>query len=126
MFDVLYADDTLILGTHTVFVEEFARAVQSAGVDFGMALHWDKTQALSVCSSDNIHGPDGTVITDSGSLIYLGGLISADGRADSELSRRLGFAAGEYRKLQKMWGHANILRKRKLELFNALVISKLL
>ena len=126
LFEVLYADDTILLGTTSSFVEEFAAAVEAAGADFGMSLHWDKTHALSIRSDYPLHGPDGKVVVDTGSLVYLGGLISADGRADSEISRRLGMAVGDYRSLQKMWGHANISRQRKLQLLHSLVISKLL
>ena len=113
LFDVLYADDTLIAGDNPAFVEEFAAAVGAAGAEFGMSLHWGKTQALFVASDEVLHGPDGQIINDTGSLVYLGGLICADGRSDSEVSRRLGMATGEYRSLQKMWGHGGLSRKRK-------------
>ena len=126
LFDVLYADDTIILGTSTKFVQELAAAVEAAGAEFGMTLHWGKTQALAVCSNEPLQGPDGSYINDSGSLVYLGGLLTADGRSDSELSRRLGLAMGEYRGLRKMWGHANLTTTRKVELLNSLVVSKLL
>ena len=125
LFDVLYADDTIILGMSPAHVSEFAAAVGEAGAEFGMTLHWGKTQGLAVCSKSVLYGPDGSAIEDSGSLVYLGGLVTADGRTDSELSRRVGLAAGEYRKLAKMWNHANLTRKRKVELLNALVVSKL-
>ena len=126
LFDILYADDTMLLGTQTAHVEELAAAIETVGAEFGMTLHWGKTQAMSICSDMSLRGPDGSVINDKGSLIYLGGLLTADGRADSEVSRRIGAAAGEFRRLQKMWGHTGISRCRKLELFNALVASKLL
>ena len=59
------------------------------------------------------------------SLLYLGGLISKDGRVDSELSRRIGIAHGEFRKLKQAWGHASLSRSQKLKFFDACVISKL-
>ena len=58
-------------------------------------------------------------------MVYLGGLLTADGHADSELSRRIGAAAGEFRALRTFWSHANICRERKLQLFHSLVASKL-
>jgi hypothetical protein len=39
LFDIVYADDTMILGSSGVFVEEYACAVELAGADFGMKLH---------------------------------------------------------------------------------------
>ena len=106
-------------------MEEVAAAIERAGKHFGMSLHWGKTQALSVCTSSCLHSPQGDVVGDSCSLVYLGGLLTSDGRADSELSRRIGMALGEFKGLQKFWGHAGIGRSRKLELFHALVVSKL-
>ena len=42
LYDVLYADDTLIIGTDVACVEELALAIEKAGAEFGMTLHWDK------------------------------------------------------------------------------------
>ena len=50
-----------------------------------MVLHWGKTQGLSICSGERVLRPDGTVIDESGSLEYLGALLSADGRADFDI-----------------------------------------
>ena len=50
LFDVLYADDTLLLGSTAADVEALASAVEKVGTTYGMSLHWGKTQALSVCT----------------------------------------------------------------------------
>jgi len=125
LFDILYADDTLICGACPASVEEYAAAVEKAGSEFGLCLHWGKTQALAVCADGILRDPQGNRVEDTGSMVYLGALLTADGRADSELSRRIGLAAGDFRSLRRFWGHANISRARKLELFHALVVSKL-
>ena len=100
--DLLYADDTLIMGLSSDLVAEYAEAVEKAGASYGMALHWDKTQALSVCTEDRIRRPDGSEIAEKGSFEYLGALLTADGRADSELPRRLGIASSDFQQLQKL------------------------
>ena len=58
-------------------------------------------------------------------MLYLGGLISNDGRADSEISRRIGIAHSEFRKLRQVWSHANVPRFQKVKFFDAFVLSKL-
>jgi hypothetical protein len=126
LYDVLYADDTLIIGANAEDVEELAAAIEQAGAQYGMSLHWGKTQGLSVCTNQRLKRPDGSSIDDKGSLLYLGGLISSDGRMDSELSRRIGFASHEFRNLRRIWSHASLSRKRKLEYFQAFVVSKLI
>ena len=48
-----------------------------------------------------------------------------DGRANSKVSRRIGAAAGDFRRLQKVCSHAGVSRKKKFHLFRALIVSKL-
>ena len=90
--EALYADDTIIFGSSAEFVQEYAQAVQTVGARYGLALHWGKTQALSVGTEQCLRRPDGTAFDKADFLEYLGGLISRDGRADSEISRKIGRA----------------------------------
>ena len=69
--------------------------------------------------------PDGTEITDVGSLSYLGGLISSSGRADSEVSRKIGCAQGDFRQLQRLWGHSGVRLSDKLRYFDCFVLARL-
>jgi len=123
--DLLYADDTLVLGVSAAHVGELAIAIEQVGSRYGMVLHWGKTQAISVCSDDHIRRADGSPILGTGSMEYLGALITSDGRADSELSRRIGVAAGDFRELRKLWGHAAVTLKDKLHFFESLITSRL-
>ena len=125
LYDILYADDTLIVGTSTKYVDDLARTVEEAGAQYGMSLHWGKTQGLSVNSLETMRAPNGTPIEAHESLTYLGALLTADGRGDSEISRRIGIAYSDFRHLRKAWNHANLTQKQKLQFLHALVISKL-
>ena len=53
-------------------------------------------------------------------------MACCDGKADSEISRRLGQATGLFRNLQQVWSHASISTGRKLRIFEACVITKLI
>ena len=123
--DLLYADDTLIIGESAELVTEYGEAVEKAGAMYGMTLHWGKTQGLSVCTAEQIRRPDGSFIADNGSIEYLGALLTADGRVDSEISRRIGTAAGYFRQLQKVWNHSSVTLQDKLHFFDAIVVSRL-
>ena len=107
-------------------VEKLAKAIEKAGSWYGMSLHWGKTQSLAVCSTSVLRDTTGKKIQDTGSLLYLGGLLTSHGRADSEVSRKLGTAKGDFDKLQTVWRHANISRSRKIHFLYSLVISRLL
>ena len=46
-------------------------------------------------------------------------------RQDTEFLRRIGIASGDARAIFRFWSHASLSRRRKLELFHALITSKL-
>ena len=53
-------------------------------------------------------------------------LISDDNTITSELSRRIRMAYRDFNALQRLWSHANITHKKKILIFNACIMSKLL
>ena len=124
--ELLYADDTLLLSVSVKSLERFLQAVSSAGVTYGLELHPDKLQLIKIRCDDHVHRPDGTRISPQSDMMYLGSVVSDDGRASRELSRRLGMAAGEFRQLSRLWRHSSLGRARKLEIFNAVILPKLL
>lgn len=124
--ELLYADDTLLLSGCADSLEHFLAAVSQEGSKYGLSLHWGKLQLLKVRADEPLRRPDGSDIQCGAELLYLGSVISQDGRAGRELSRRIGIAQSEFRSLSRMWRHSALGRARKLELFRSLVLSKLL
>ena len=74
----------------------------------------------------NIYKPDGTQITEKDSLIYLGSLLDQAGNIGAELNRRLGMARADLKQLSKVWRHPRISVQRKVNIFEACVVLKLL
>ena len=126
MEDVLFADDTLLIGRSSEHIEEYMAAVEAKGMDYGLQVHWGKVHLVGVCSAASIKSPTGDEIKSKSSILYLGAPIHADGKFGCEVSRKIGAAAAEFRALQPVWRCANIGKHRKLELFEALVLSKVL
>ena len=58
-------------------------------------------------------------------MVYLGASLHSSGRSVSEVSRRIGAAASEFRFLYDVWKHAAVSLQRKLELFSSIVVSRL-
>ena len=52
--DLLYADDTLLLGVNDQHVAEYLKTVQDAGNRYGMELHAKKFQLLSTDSTAQV------------------------------------------------------------------------
>ena len=124
--ELLYADDTLLLSVSAKSLERFLAAVSSAGATYGLELHWGKLQLIKVRCSTAVRRPDLSIIETQSSLLYLGSVVSDDGRVSTELARRLGMATGEFRKLSRLWRHSALGRARKVEIFEAVVVSLLM
>ena len=58
-------------------------------------------------------------------MVYLGGVIIADGHNTSEINPRIGLADSEFSSLQKVWLHANLSGRKKIALFYPLVVPNL-
>ena len=84
-----------------------------------------KLEILPVRCAANIPKPDGTTIVEKNSIVYLGALLSNSGAAGPELSRRLGAARADFKVLARVWKYAALTRVRKIEVFEACIVSKL-
>ena len=81
---------------------------------------------MSVCTASSVLRPDGTALDRKREVVYLGGLITCDGRVSRELNRRVSEGRSILIKLRQLWTHANLSRKWKLQIFNACVTSKVM
>jgi len=124
--DLLYADDTLGADVSPEALQAFLDAVADHGARYGLSLNWDKTVLMPIRHDGSVSAPDGTRVRCVDHAVYLGGLLSQDGNPASELSRRIGEAGRTLEALSRVWKHANITRERKLEVYRACVLPKLL
>ena len=69
--ELLYADDTLIIGTNGDSISRYLAAISQAGALYGMELHLGKFQLLRVRCEDKVHRPDGTEIEATGSTFTI-------------------------------------------------------
>ena len=106
-------------------MEDILAAIQISGKSYGMELHPDKFQLLQIRCASSIQDSKGKIIRAQEDMIYLGALISGTGAAGKELSRRLGAARADFDKLSKIWRHSGLSRRRKIEVYKAVVLSKL-
>ena len=98
----------------------------SVGANYGLELHWSKFQLLPVNGQYTLRAPDGSVISPCDVMNYLGASIYADGCVKSELNRKLGAAWGDFAKLNRLWKHTTLTKHRKVEVFQAFIVSRLL
>jgi len=123
---LLYADDTLLIGSSGPCLQELLDSIAAAGKNYGMELHWKKFQFIQVNGTITLNAPDGTVIQQSDLMTYLGTTLYADGGVKSELNRKLGAAWAEFCKLKRLWNRAALPKSRRIQIYNAVVVSRLL
>ena len=123
--DLAFADDTLLMGVSADHLSEFLRAVAVAGQKYGLELHYGKLQLVQIGTAACVTNLEEPIVQPAASMNYLGTILSNDGRVDSELNRRIGMLKGDFLVLQKVWKHSSLTRRRKLEIFKALIESKL-
>ena len=85
---LLYADDTLVIGSTSASVQALLNAIATVGRRFGMELHYSKFQLLQVRGDFDIKTPNGKRIEPSESMVYLGSTLYADGGAHNELAKK--------------------------------------
>ena len=59
-------------------------------------------------------------------MIYLGGMMSSSGDSGTELNRPLGMARKDFDVLCRIWKHTRINLDRKVKIFDACVVAKLM
>jgi len=123
---LLYADDTLIMGSSSERLQEFLDSVSKAGGRYGLSLHWSKFQLLQVGGECRLCSPDGNQIEAKEVMSYLGVSIYDDGGVKTELNRKLGAAWGNFCNLDRVWKHTSLSTARKVAVYNAIVVSRLL
>ena len=74
--DLVYADDTLLMGVSAEFLEEYLAAVSKVGMNYGMQLHFQKIQLLSTASLTRISVQEDEQITTKPVMDYLGACLS--------------------------------------------------
>ena len=81
---------------------------------------------LAVNTNAQFFTSTGDPIPKKDRLKYLGSLLSNDARVGAELNHRLGAARAEYDKLHKIWAHSKLSIRRKHQIFQTCVVTKLL
>jgi hypothetical protein len=123
---ILYADDTLLVGSSSESLQQLLDNIATVGLRFGMELHWAKFQLLQLGGQYELRSPDGVPIEPTHSMKYLGNTLHDDGGLKTELGKKLGVAWSDFSKLSRVWQHAQMTRRRKIEVFQSLIVSRLL
>ena len=123
---LLYADDTLLVGESGPILQRLLDAIATTGTAYGIELHWETFQLLQIKGEFVVNAPDGTQINAATTMSYLGSTLREDGTIRNEICRRLGVGWADFSKMARLWRHTSLPRARKVQIFQAVVTSKVL
>ena len=102
------------------------QCIATEGRKYGLILNNAKLEMMQINSDTVLHDMEGKVIKDKELLKYLGAVLHKTGRIDAEITAKIGVAKSDFRALGQIWKHANIKRKRNIELYKSLILSRFL
>ena len=127
IYDLEYADDTVLMGITSAQLQEFLSVIQVEAMLYGMQLNKDKTQLLVHPDHPAItlQFTDGTPVKTTQSIGYLGTEVSWVDTTKTAISARKAKAHAAYAKLQHVW-RSNLCVKAKVMIFISCILSTLL
>ena len=126
IYDLEYADDTLLISVTPPQIQEFLRTIQVEASLHGLILNKDKTELLSVGEEQpKVTFVDNTPVKVVTAAKYLGSLISWDNPTKTAIKARKDKAVAAYGKLQQLW-RSKLSWRVKVRIFLASIIPVLL
>ena len=98
-----YADDTALMATTAVDLQELTTKIHEKGKTYGMEINVKKTKKIVVSKKNPV--PDANILKDETpieqvtSKVYLGHMVTDDGKSDKEIKRRIEIARNVYKNL---------------------------
>ena len=125
--EILYADDTLIFGTHTHSINKLLHAIQKESEYYNLQLNYDKCINLTMHQhQSSIKFLDGSLVPRKKEAIYLGTLLSDSVDNHREICNRLAAASATCHRLKLFWDKAHTSVRWKIRVFDSILRSKIL
>lgn len=124
--ELLYADDTLIVAKNTKNAKELIRYIEEESAYYNMKLNRDKCVCITFNKNNQVTFADGEPIKNVDETIYLGTQITKKVDPKTEINRRISQTMPTLKKLDLFWKQARVPNKWKIQVFNAVCVTKLL
>ena len=127
VYDIEYADDTLLVAVTKPQAQEILKAVQVEASLYGLELNLDKTELLAHPQDPDgyVQFVDGFTVTEVQQSKYLGSSVSWQHASKTAIQQRQSLAHNAYTKLHHLW-RSNILVKTKSRIFHSTIVPVLL
>ena len=129
---VLFADDTICISENAESLTKRLHLIQEEGGKYGLQLNLDKCELIrisrttSFTEKDNVFFKNGQKVNIKDEAKYLGCWLNYKGDPTREVRQRITVCMTILKKLDLYWFKANPSIKEKLQVYDAIIKSKLL
>ena len=123
-----YADDTALLAGNENELSELISKINEVGKQFGMKINIKKTKAMVVSKKPN--SPKINIVIDGEQIeqvtsynMYLGSLVTEDGRSEKEIKRRIMIARSTFTNMRTLLSCRGINLKTRLRAIQCLYLA---
>ena len=124
--EILYADDTLLVMKSTRDTNLLLKEIETEPSYYHMRLNNAKCEVIAMNKSNNVKLKDGTKLKHVKEATYLGGELTEDTNANTEIQGRISACIPLMKTLDTFWKKTNCDTKWKINVFNAVVLTKLI
>ena len=123
---LLYADDTLLISRSPYLANKILHLVEEESNYYHLKLNKGKCSYKHYNCKGVIKFRDGTKMKSEQAPIYLGAVIDNSVTPRTEIHRRITATMAVLKKMELFWNRTKCNRKWKLQVFNAVIMTKLL
>jgi len=124
--EILYADDTLLIGDNAKILNLLIAAIEKHSERYGMKLNKNKCVHISMNCKAKIKFSDGKEMKSADEATYLGSNMSKKHITRREIEARISSALNTAKKLNIFFKKTKCSEAWKLQVYNAVIISRLL
>jgi len=132
LFDLAYADDTLLMGTNVEVVQTALHSLQKIAKCYNLQLNKGKCELIRMFTDKGITflptelHPQGEAIKVVAQAKYLGVILTASGSASKDVEARITKAQAGMNSLAKFWAHSSLTKEWKIRVYKGTFIPMIL
>ncbi len=124
--DLLYADDTALIINNVNAMNRLLAQIEKCAGYHGLNFNKGKCVSLNFHCKDKTIYADGTKVPCEDNVVYLGATLTRKGCCKKELNAKISTCMVILQKMQLFWKNQNCPTKFKLQVYDAVIRSKLM
>src|SRR6218665_1759294 len=108
-----FADDIDLVAGDDGQLQELTDELHSSSQRFGLKINVEKTKTMTIGKQQKTVEikTEGETLEQVTEFVYLGGVITEDGRCTNDIKRRIGLASAMFGTMNKLWRSSNITKQ---------------